>query len=59
MLNYPKLVVPPFKKIAEYFSLFKTDPATCSPTPNLGKKPRVFDLLMYAERSEYDNGDCY
>ena len=27
--------------------------------PNLGKKPRVFDLLMYAERREFDNSDCY
>ena len=29
------------------------------PPPNLGKKPRVFDLLMYAERREFDNSDCY
>ena len=22
-------------------------------------EPRVFDLLMYAERGEFDNSDCY
>ena len=29
------------------------------PTLNLGRKPRVFDLLMYTERREFDNCDCY
>ena len=28
--------------------------------PTWEKKPRVrFDLLMYAERREFDNSDCY
>ena len=31
-------------------------PPSPSPQP---EEPRVFDLLMYAERREFDNSDCY
>ena len=67
MLGHVKRLKP-FRAIRKFYFLqfFKTLMSivvkqkyfkTCSPHPQPWE-PRVFDLLMYAERREFDNSDC-